>query len=82
MFCSLCCIFDTKQHNGSKTWNNTVTIKCRPDTAEGHFKSETHKDAYGTSERIEDSYFDREKEKKVAMLRNEFYFNFFKVQML
>ena len=34
MFSWLLCIFYTKQHNGSKTWNNTVTINCRPDTGE------------------------------------------------
>ena len=46
MFGSLCRIFDTKQHNGFKTWNNTANIICRPDTAEGHFKSEIQRGAY------------------------------------
>ena len=78
MFCSLCRIFDTKQHNGFKTWNNTANIRCRPDTAEGHFKSEMHKDAYEASQRRENSYFDREEEKKVTMLKNEVYFKVFK----
>ena len=78
MFCSLCRIFDTKQHNGFKTWNNTANIRCRPDTAEGHFKSEMHKDAYEASERGENSYFDREEEKKVKMFKNEVYFKVFK----
>ena len=46
MLYSLCRILDTKQHNGFKTWNNTVNIRCRLDTVERHFKSEMHKDAY------------------------------------
>ena len=78
MFCSLCRIFDTKQHNGFKTWNNTANIRCRPDTVEGHFKSEMHKDAYEASQRRENSYFDREEKKKATMLKNEVYFKVFK----
>ena len=78
MFCSLCRIFDTKQHNGFKTWNNTANIRCRPDTVEGHFKSEMHKDAYEVSQRRENSYFDREEEKKATMLKNEVHFKVFK----
>ena len=70
MFCSLCCMFDTKQHNGFKTCNITANIICRPDTAEGHFKSEMHKDAYDASQIKENSYFDREEKKKVTMLKN------------
>ena len=71
-------IYDTKQHNGFKTWNNTDNIRCRPDTAEGHFKSEMHKDAYTVSQRRQNSYFDREEEKKVTTLKNEVYFKVFK----
>ena len=44
MFRSLCRIFDIKQHNGFKTWNNTAKIRSCPDTVERHFKSEMHKD--------------------------------------
>ena len=73
MFCSLCHIFVTKQHNGFKTWNNTANIKCFPDTVEGRFKSEMHKDAFEASQRRENSYFDREEKKKVAMLKNSLY---------
>ena len=79
MFCSLSRIFDTKQHNGFKSWNNTANIRCRPDTVEGHFKSEIHKDAYEASQRRENSSFDREVEKKVMMLKNKVYFKVFKV---
>ena len=71
MFCSLYCIFDTKQHNDFKTCSNTANIRCRPDTAEGHFKSEMHKDAYEANQRRENSCFDREEEKKVTMLKNK-----------
>ena len=78
IFCSLCPIFDTKQHNGFNKWNNTANIRCRPDTAEGHFKTEMHKDAYEASQRRENFYFDREEEKKITMLKNEFYFKVFK----
>ena len=78
MFCSICRIFDTKQHNGFKTWNNTANVRCRPDTADEHFKSEMHKDAYEAIQRRENSYFDREEEKKVTMLKNEVYFKVFK----
>ena len=53
-------------------------IRCRPDTFEGHFKSETHKDAYEASQRRENSYFDREEEKKGTMLKNEVYFKVLK----
>ena len=74
MFCSLCRIFDTKQHNGFKTWNNTANVRCRPDTVERHFKSEMHKDAYEASQRKENSYFGREEEKMVTMLKNVVYF--------
>ena len=79
IFCSLSRIFDTKQHNGFKSWNNTANIRCCPDTVEGHFKSEIHKDAYEASQRRENSSFDREVEKKVMMLNNEVYFKVFKV---
>ena len=79
IFCSLSRIFDTKQHNGFKSWNNTANIRCHPDTVEGHFKSEIHKDAYEASQRRENSSFDREVEKKVMMLNNEVYFKVFKV---
>ena len=78
MFCSLCRIFNTKQHNGFKTWNNTANIRCRPGTVEGHFKSEMHKDAYEASQRRGNSYFDREEEKKTTMLKNKVYFKVFK----
>ena len=37
-----------------------------------------HKDAYEASQRRENSYFDRGKEKKVTMLKNEVYFKVFK----
>ena len=37
-----------------------------------------HKDAYEASQRRENSYFDREEEKKVTMLKNEVYFKVFK----
>ena len=37
-----------------------------------------HKDAYETSQRRENFYFDREEEKKVTMLKNEVYFEVFK----
>ena len=43
MLCSLCHIFDTKQHNGFRTWYNTANIRYCPDTIEGHFKSEMNK---------------------------------------
>ena len=79
IFCSLSRIFDTKQHNGFKSWNNTANIRCCPDTVEGHFKSEIHKDAYEASQRRENSSFNREVEKKVMMLNNEVYFKVFKV---
>ena len=49
MFCLLCHIFDTKEHNGFQTWNNTANIRCNPDIGEGHFKSELHKYAYEPS---------------------------------
>ena len=49
MFCSLCHKFDTKQHNGFKTWNNTANIRCHSDTAERHFTSEMNKEAYEAS---------------------------------
>ena len=78
MVCSLCCIFDTKQHDGFKIYNSTANIRCRPDTVEGHFKIEMHKDAYETSQRRKNSYFDREEEKKVTMLKNEVCFKAFK----
>ena len=78
MFCSLCCIFDTKQHNGFKTWNNTANIISCPDTVEGHFKSEMHKDAHEAIQRRENSYFAREEKKKVKMSKNEVYFKVFK----
>ena len=64
--------------NKSITWNNTANIRCRPDTAEGHFKSEMHKDAYEASQRKDHSYFDREEEKKVTMLKNVVYFKVFR----
>ena len=70
--------FDTKQHNLFKTWNNTANVRCYTDTVEGHFKSEMHKDAYEASQRRENSYFDREEEKKVTMLKNEVNFKVFK----
>ena len=79
IFCSLSRIFDTKQHNGFKSWNNTANIRCRPDTVEEHFKSEIHKDAYEASQRRENSSFDREVEKKAMMLNNEVYLKVFKV---
>ena len=75
VFCSLCHVFDRKKHNGFKTWNNTASIRCCPDT--GHFKSEMHKDAYEASQRRQNSYLDREEEKKVTMLKNKVYFNVF-----
>ena len=71
IFCSLCRIRETKQYNGFKTWNNTANIRCRPDTVEGHFKVEMHKAAYEASQRRENPYFDREEEKKVAMLKKK-----------
>ena len=74
MFCPFSCIFDTKQHNGFKTWNNTDIIRCRQDAAEGHFKSKMHKVAYESSQKRENYYFDREEEKEVTMLKNEVYF--------
>ena len=37
-----------------------------------------HKDAYEASQTRENSYFDREEEKKVTMLKNEVYFKVFK----
>ena len=37
-----------------------------------------HKDAYEASQTRETSYFDREEEKKVTMLKNEVYFKVFK----
>ena len=78
MFCSLCCIFDTKQHYGFFTWNNTANItaniRCHRDTVKEHFKSEMHKDAQEASQRIENSYFDREEVKKVTMRKNKVYF--------
>ena len=43
MLCSLCHIFDTKQHNGFRTWYNTANIRYCPDTIEGYFKSEMNK---------------------------------------
>ena len=58
MLCSLCQIFDTKQHHSFKAWNNTVNIICRPDIVEGHFKN-----VYDATRRRENSYFDREEEK-------------------
>ena len=64
--------------NGFKTWINTVSIRCRPDSVEGHFKSELHKDAHEASQRRENSYFYREEEKKVTMLKNEIYFKVLK----
>ena len=64
MLCSLCRIFDTKQHNGFKTWNNTANIICRPDTAEGHFKSEIQRGAYQASQREEKILTLTEKRKK------------------
>ena len=79
MFCSLCCIFDTKQHNGFKTWNNTVKIRCRQYAVKGHFKSKMYKNAYEASQRRENYYFDREEEKEVTMLKNEVYFKVFKI---
>ena len=78
MFCSLCRIFYTKQHNGFKTWNNTANIRYRPDTVEGHFKSKMHEEAYKATQRRENSYFDRQEEKKATMLKNEVYFKVFK----
>ena len=69
MFCSFSCIFDTKQHNGFKTWNNTDIIRCRQDAAEGHFKSKMHKVAYESSQRRDNYYFDREEENEVTMLK-------------
>ena len=66
MFCSLCCIFDTKQHNSFKTWNDTANIRCYFDAVEEHVKSEMDKDIYEASQRRENSYFDREEEKKVT----------------
>ena len=48
------------------------------DVALTHFKNEMHKDAYEASQRRENSYFDREEEKKVTMLKNEVYFKVFK----
>ena len=63
MLCSLYQIFDTKQHNSFKGWNNTVNIICRPDIVEGDFKNEIHKNVYDASRRKENSYFDREEEK-------------------
>ena len=74
MFYSLSRIFDTKKHNGFKTWNNAANIRCPSDTVERHFESEMDKDAYEASQRRENSYFDREEEKKVTMLKNEIYF--------
>ena len=47
-------------------------------TFERHFKSEMHKYAYEASQRRENSYFDREEEKKAMMLKNEVYFKVFK----
>ena len=58
MFCSIPHIFDTKQHNGFKTWTNTANIRCCPNTVEGHFFKKMHKDAYEARQRREDSYFD------------------------
>ena len=78
MFCSLCCIFDTKQHNSFKTWNDTANIRCYFDAVEEHVKSEMDKDIYEASQRRENSYFDREEEKKVTMLKNEINFKVFK----
>ena len=63
MLCSLCQIFDTKQHHSFKAWNNTVNIIWRPDIVEGHFKNEIHKNVYDATRRRENSYFDREEEK-------------------
>ena len=42
-FCSLCRVFDTKQHNGFKAWNSTPSIKChirgeKGNNVEKHFK--------------------------------------------
>ena len=62
----------------SKLGTTMLNIRCRPETAEGHFKSKMHKDAYEASQRRENSYFDREEEKKVTMLKNEVYFKVFK----
>ena len=59
-------------------WNNTANIRSRPDTADAHFKSEMHKDAYKVIQRRKNSWFDREEEKKVTMLKNEVYFKVFK----
>ena len=78
MFCLLCHIFDTKEHNGFQTWNNTANIRCNLDIGEGHFKSELHKYAYEPSQKRENSYFDREEEKKVTILKKEVYFKVFK----
>ena len=59
---------------GSKLGTTLLTF----DVALTHFKNEMHKDAYEASQRRENSYFDREEEKKVTMLKNEVYFKVFK----
>ena len=74
MFCSLCRIFDTKKHNGFKTWNNTANKICRPDTVEGHSKNEVHEDTFEASQRRENSYCGREEEENITMLKNKDYF--------
>ena len=58
MLCSLCCIFDTKQHNGFKTCNKTANIRCSPDIVERHFKSKMHKDAHEARQRRGGPYFE------------------------
>ena len=48
------------------------------DVALTYFKIEMQKDAYEASQRRENSYSDREEEKKITMLKNEVYFKVFK----
>ena len=55
-----------------------INIRCCPDTVEGHFKCGLHKDANEANQRRQNSHFDREKEKKVTMLKNEVYFEVLK----
>ena len=48
------------------------------DVALTYFKIEMQKDAYEARQRRENSYSDREEEKKITMLKNEVYFKVFK----
>ena len=79
MFCSLCRKYDITQNNKTKTWNSVPNIRCRTKTVVDHMKKDTsmHCEAVKSFKRQSTSYFDREKEKKINILKNEVYFKVF-----